>query len=309
MAETTTPADPLGTLLDLANEIVSEACSLEPPRAAKRALMEARRCLTDLQDQVLSWGPTRGLPSGGDWVRQVAALVNAAGEVLRWRACWRQECQKRLAGSTPGIAVFLNDSDTRQTLTPSASDMQASWDQMVLEEATDEAVRLAGLLTGATEPVRRLWLQVGATQQQQSEQSQDHPPSDLPEAQRSIIEVLSRAKHPLTQQQVARESTNLARLTRQPDYEGYPFISVSLRTIGRLEVGVVPETADEAEHWLFPERDATGNVIGLGKRYLNGKKMQYPGSLRGLVYMPGAAFDGEPSWRWKGRAMLLQRSR
>ncbi len=57
----------------------------------------------------------------------------------------------------------------------------------------------------------------------------------------------------------------------------------------RLRTGYVPEAEDEKEHWLFPERDAAGRVVGLLRRYLTGRKKQLQGSRRGLVYDPDAA--------------------
>lgn len=36
--------------------------------------------------------------------------------------------------------------------------------------------------------------------------------------------------------------------------------------------------------WIIPERDGDGNIIGLLKRYLDGKKFTWPGSKRGLSY-------------------------
>jgi hypothetical protein len=53
-----------------------------------------------------------------------------------------------------------------------------------------------------------------------------------------------------------------------------------------LELGYVPETEDEPEHWLFPERDDKGIVIGLMRRYLNGKKKRMAGARSGLSFDP-----------------------
>jgi hypothetical protein len=60
----------------------------------------------------------------------------------------------------------------------------------------------------------------------------------------------------------------------------------ALRALG---VCYVPEAAEEPAHWLMPERDAGGKLIGLARRYLTGAKKQYPGSRRGLAYPPGWA--------------------
>jgi hypothetical protein len=54
----------------------------------------------------------------------------------------------------------------------------------------------------------------------------------------------------------------------------------------RLELGYVPETEQEPEHWLFPERDGAGDVIGLLRRYANKKKKRMTGSRSGLLFDP-----------------------
>jgi hypothetical protein len=41
--------------------------------------------------------------------------------------------------------------------------------------------------------------------------------------------------------------------------------------------------ADHGPCWTFPETDATGKVIGIMCRYVDGKKMCWPGSTRGLT--------------------------
>lgn len=38
--------------------------------------------------------------------------------------------------------------------------------------------------------------------------------------------------------------------------------------------------------WVIPERNETGNIIGLSLRQWNGKKYMFPGSKRGLIYVP-----------------------
>jgi hypothetical protein len=69
-------------------------------------------------------------------------------------------------------------------------------------------------------------------------------------------------------------------------------LGVRADALARLEVGYYPETADEPEHWLLPERDAAGKVIGLTRRYANGTKRQLHGGRRGLTYAPGTPFTG-----------------
>jgi hypothetical protein len=44
--------------------------------------------------------------------------------------------------------------------------------------------------------------------------------------------------------------------------------------------------------WLFPERDARGQIIGIGTRDPEGEKKQLTGSRRGLVYDPDRPFEG-----------------
>lgn len=57
-------------------------------------------------------------------------------------------------------------------------------------------------------------------------------------------------------------------------------LGVTVASLETLGVGYFPgEYA-----WIFAERDAKGNVIGLLKRYHNGKKFMVPGSKRGLHY-------------------------
>lgn len=39
--------------------------------------------------------------------------------------------------------------------------------------------------------------------------------------------------------------------------------------------------------WLLPERSHTGEVIGIVRRYLDGSKRQWPGTMRGIIYPDG----------------------
>src|SRR5262249_50858139 len=52
----------------------------------------------------------------------------------------------------------------------------------------------------------------------------------------------------------------------------------------RLQMGYVPEADDEPNHWLFPERDAEARVIGLLRRFANGKKRRMAGASSGLIF-------------------------
>lgn len=55
---------------------------------------------------------------------------------------------------------------------------------------------------------------------------------------------------------------------------------VTTESIETLGVGYFPGEAC----WVFAERDAKGDIIGLLRRYHNGKKFTMPGSKRGLIY-------------------------
>jgi hypothetical protein len=70
-------------------------------------------------------------------------------------------------------------------------------------------------------------------------------------------------------------------------------LGVSYEALRRLRVGYVPQEAeDQSEHFLFPERDGAGRVVGLLRRYLSGHKRQVSGTRRGLVYDPDLVPDG-----------------
>ena len=68
-------------------------------------------------------------------------------------------------------------------------------------------------------------------------------------------------------------------------------LGVSARSLTTLGIGWMPLEAC----WVFPERDAEGRVIGLVRRYRNGKKFCTSGSKRGLTYALAPDFnpDGE----------------
>jgi hypothetical protein len=57
----------------------------------------------------------------------------------------------------------------------------------------------------------------------------------------------------------------------------------------RLDLGYVPESESEPEHWLFPERDGNATVMGLLRRYANKKKKRMTGSQCGLLFDPTEA--------------------
>src|SRR5262249_22506958 len=66
---------------------------------------------------------------------------------------------------------------------------------------------------------------------------------------------------------------------------------VSARALQQLGVGFEPETSErDPEHWLLPERNGDGTIIGLTRRYATGRKMQYPGTRRGLTFDPKQDF-------------------
>ncbi len=64
------------------------------------------------------------------------------------------------------------------------------------------------------------------------------------------------------------------------------------------ELGVTPAALNSIglgrtkDAWVFPERDGTGKVIGLGLRYASGRQIAMKGSRRGLT-LPGAWRDFE----------------
>lgn len=68
-------------------------------------------------------------------------------------------------------------------------------------------------------------------------------------------------------------------------------LGVTATALEQLRVG--PWGLKDGLHWLFPERDASGNIIGLNRRYRNGDKRTWPNSDRGLIYCDNwQAFDG-----------------
>ena len=57
-------------------------------------------------------------------------------------------------------------------------------------------------------------------------------------------------------------------------------LGVTVEAIEQLGVGF--HFGEQA--WIFPERNADGGIIGLSRRYHNGKKFMITGSKRGLIY-------------------------
>ncbi|NQV24929.1 MAG: hypothetical protein HQ518_11230 [Rhodopirellula sp.] len=67
-------------------------------------------------------------------------------------------------------------------------------------------------------------------------------------------------------------------------------LGVSVKPLARLQVGWSPRK----QCWLFPERDGCGNIIGISKRFRNGRKRQVTGGNRGLCYAPDWEADSGP---------------
>lgn len=60
-------------------------------------------------------------------------------------------------------------------------------------------------------------------------------------------------------------------------------LGVSMTSIERIGVG----WSDKQNAWMIPERDSSAKIIGISRRYRDGRKRQFPGSSRGLTF----AFD------------------
>lgn len=60
-------------------------------------------------------------------------------------------------------------------------------------------------------------------------------------------------------------------------------LGVSADALRRLKVGWLPNE----KAWSFPERDATGRVIGINRRFADGTKQRMAGGQSGLTYEPG----------------------
>jgi len=68
-------------------------------------------------------------------------------------------------------------------------------------------------------------------------------------------------------------------------------LDVSVESIKKLGIGFYP--GEQA--WIFAERDHKGKIVGLQKRYMNGKKFMIEGSKRGLSYECNSKAVGKKS--------------
>ena len=68
-------------------------------------------------------------------------------------------------------------------------------------------------------------------------------------------------------------------------------LGVTVESIKKLGVGFYP--LEQA--WIFAERDHKGNIIGLQRRYKNGKKFMIEGSKRGLSYEVNSTYKKQKS--------------
>ena len=59
-------------------------------------------------------------------------------------------------------------------------------------------------------------------------------------------------------------------------------LGVAVKALCRLEVGWMPSQ----QCWTIPERDATGNVIGINRRFDDGSKRRCAGGQTGLTFDP-----------------------
>ena len=64
-------------------------------------------------------------------------------------------------------------------------------------------------------------------------------------------------------------------------------LGVSVEALRRLGVGWL----GAARGWSFPERDASGKVVGINRRLVNGQKRREAGGQSGLTFDPGGWFD------------------
>lgn len=73
-------------------------------------------------------------------------------------------------------------------------------------------------------------------------------------------------------------------------------LGVSVAALERLTVG----WSDRYDCWTIPERDATGQIVGLSRRYPSGRKTQWPGGQRGLTCAPDWIDDPGPVYLVEG---------
>jgi putative DNA primase/helicase len=64
-------------------------------------------------------------------------------------------------------------------------------------------------------------------------------------------------------------------------------LGVTPRSLVAIGIGWMPDEAC----WVFPERDAEGRIVGLVRRFKNGKKLSSTGSKRGLTYAVAQDFQ------------------
>jgi P4 family phage/plasmid primase-like protien len=61
-------------------------------------------------------------------------------------------------------------------------------------------------------------------------------------------------------------------------------LGVSPESVARIGTGFIPVDEIGNWAWVFPERNAKGEVVGLHRRFLDGKKYMVTDSKRGLIY-------------------------
>lgn len=76
-------------------------------------------------------------------------------------------------------------------------------------------------------------------------------------------------------------------------------LGVSPESVTAIGAGFIPVDEKGNWAWIFPERNAKGDVIGLSKRLQNGAKYMVKGSKRGLVYavnLDTEQYEGSRGW-------------
>lgn len=72
-------------------------------------------------------------------------------------------------------------------------------------------------------------------------------------------------------------------------------LGVSADSLLKIGIGFNPKS----QSWIFAERDAKGEIIGLMERFPNGKKFMVKGSKRGLIFQPQFRKRGAGDRFWK----------
>ncbi len=131
---------------------------------------------------------------------------------------------------------------------------------------------------------------LGDSQRRRYERSSEHPPH--------------RKKQRTAEQPKTRSDFEHIALTAfcradapQRRQELAALLGVTATALEQLRVG--PWGFKDGLHWLFPERDAAGRIIGLNRRYQDGKKIAWQGSQRGLLY-------GDDWQRFDGPVYLVE---